>query len=113
MAYFLYKKYKANKAQKAAESASPGPRETNDSDPSAPQAHSKNDASPPASAQPARPQESMKWRLALMLSLLFPIILETLDYTGDVRSSRSLHKLLISSSPVVATAQPHIAVCCW
>lgn len=44
----------------------------------------------PAPASPGAPS-SFRWRMILLISLLFPIFLETLDYT------------------VVATAQPHIA----
>jgi hypothetical protein len=87
---YLYKKYKARKATdgQTDESAAPSqsiqqPQPLSDGD---------NVATTSGSTQPQKediPVDSrntksgLKWKLTLMVALLIPIFLETLDYTGE------------------------------
>jgi hypothetical protein len=90
---YVYKKYKARKAgdtqledstgpsQSSRQPISEAPLPTGDdvAATSTSAQGQKEDASPDA----RNTKSSLKWKLTLMLALLIPIFLETLDYTGE------------------------------
>lgn len=53
--------------------------------------------------------EHWRWLLTLSVCLAVPVLLETLDYTGKWPFPAALW--IAELCLVVATAQPHIAVC--
>ena len=74
----------------------------------------KNGTAPPSEAagsgRRSTTRAELLWNVALMVALIIPVFLETLDYTGKNIYTWSELELIILL--VVATAQVHIAVRC-
>ena len=76
----------------------------------------KNGTAPPSEAagsgRRSTTRAELLWNVALMVALIIPVFLETLDYTGKNICAQSELELIVVGTLllVVATAQVHIAV---
>ena len=101
MAFLLYRAIRNARKNKAAASFSSDEDNAN---------ITVRDAEVSGTVPASRNTASLQSRILLMIALLIPVFLETLDYTG--MKVQYLMKIVFADKlhPVVATAQVHIAV---
>ena len=78
----LYRYTKRKRAEKAQRAVQPQEVPLSNSPSASPNANGLHEATINTESQPKSETTSWTWKLLLMTALIFPVFLETLDYTG-------------------------------